>query len=69
MNSPRKVKFLIILALLIVVTLLTVIVFQLCNIIKTNNKLKSKQDQIERLEKEIDYWQNKQPESDYEVIL
>lgn len=68
MNSQKKVKFLIFLAIAIVITLLVVITFQLVNIIKINNKIDSQNQQITQLEKELDYYKNKQPQSDYEII-
>ena len=69
MNSQKKVKFLIFLAIVIVITLLVVITFQLVNIIKINNKIDSQNQQITQLEKELDYYKNKQPQTDYEIIL
>lgn len=68
MNSQKKVKFLIFLAIAIVITLLVVVTFQLVNIIKINNKIDSQNQQITQLEKELDYYKNKQPQSDYEII-
>ncbi len=68
MNSQKKVKFLIFLAILVVITLFVVIVFQLVNIIRINNKLDSQYQQISQLEEQLDYYKNKQPQSDYETI-
>lgn len=67
MTSQKKVKFLIGLAILIVVALLVTTIFQLVTIAKTNKELKAQQHQIETLNKELDYYQNKLP-SNYEEI-
>ena len=68
MKSPKKVKFLIFLAILVAVTLSVVISFQLVNIIKLNKKIEAQKKQISQLEQELDYNNNKQPQTDYETI-
>ena len=68
MTSQKKVKLLISFALLIIVTLFAVTVFQLVNIIIKQNKLNEQQQIIAQLEEKLDYYNNKQPESEYETI-
>lgn len=68
MNNQKKVKALISFLILIVVTLFVVSIFQIVNINKTKNKLIEQEKQIERLEQELDYHKNKNPNDDYEVI-
>ena len=59
MKTRSKVKILILLAVLIVVALIAISVFQLVKIIQTQNKITSQEQQIEQLEKELDYYKNK----------
>ena len=68
MRSEKKIKFLIFLSILLVVSLLTIVVFQIVNINKINNRLDSQNKQITQLEKDLDYYKNKQPESNFETI-
>ena len=68
MNNQKKVKALISFLILIVITLFVVSIFQIVNINKTKNKLIEQEKQIERLEQELDYHKNKNPNDDYEVI-
>ena len=68
MNNQKKVKTLISFLILIVVALFLVSIFQIVNINKTKNKLIEQEKQIERLEQELDYHKNKNPNEDYEVI-
>lgn len=67
MATQKKVKFLIGLAILIFVALLTVTIIQIVTIAKTKNELNQQKTQIEQLNKELDYYQNKLPEN-YEEI-
>ena len=69
MNTQKKVKFLIAVAMLFIVTLFVIVVAQIVNIAKTKNELSSQQQQIEQLEKELDYYKNKLPSKDYEEIV
>lgn len=68
MNNKRKVKSLICLLILIVVTLFTISIFQIVDINKTKHKLAKQDQQIEKLKEELDYHKNKNPNEDYEVI-
>ena len=69
MNNQRKVKFLIATAMLFAIALFVVVIAQIVNITKTQNKLTNQQQQIEQLEKELDYYKNKLPSEDYEEII
>ena len=68
MQSQRKIKFLIALALLLIICLLTVVVFQLINISKTNKKISLQQEQIQQLQQELDYHKNKLPSEKYNPV-
>ena len=68
MNSTRRIKFIIGLAILIVIALIAVVVFQLITLNKTKKELLQQQQQIERLQQEVDYYSNKQPNADYDSI-
>ena len=68
MQSQRKIKFLIALALLLIICLLTVVVFQLINISKTNKKISLQQEQIQQLQQELDYHKNKLPSEEYNPV-
>lgn len=54
--------------MLIIIALFVVVVIQLVNISKIKNQIESQQQQIETLDKELDYYKNKQPNEDYEVL-
>ncbi len=69
MNNQRKVKFLIAIAMLFAIALFVVVIVQIVNIAKTQNKLTNQQQQIEQLEKELDYYKNKLPNEDYDEII
>ena len=68
MINQKKVKTLLSLAIIIIVSLFVVVAFQLVNISKMSNALNSKKDQIQQLQQQLDYYQNKTPQSDYEEI-
>lgn len=68
MNNQNKVKSLIALAMLIIVVLFITVVIQLVNISKTQKEVLAKQEQIQQLEKQLDYYENKQPDSNYETV-
>lgn len=69
MSNQKKVKMLIALAMLIVAVLFVTVIVQLVNISKTKNKIEHQNQKIEQLEKDLDYYKNKQLEEDYEVIV
>ena len=69
MNNQKKVKFLIAVAMLFAIALFVIVVAQIVNISKTQNKLANQQQQIEQLEKELDYYKNKLPNEDDEEIV
>lgn len=59
MRSQKRIKFIIALAILIVVTLLTTTVVQLVCISKAKNKIEKQQEQIQTLNDKLDYYENK----------
>ena len=61
MKPNKRIKFLITLAITIVISLFVCVIFQIVNLNKTRRKIEQQREQIERLEKEIDYLQNKLP--------
>lgn len=67
MAPQKKVKFLIGLAIFVFVALLTISIIQIVTIAKTKKELNQQRTQIEQLNKELDYYQNKLPEN-YEEI-
>lgn len=69
MKNQKKIKTIFSLAILIVVSLLVVIGFQLFNIIKTQNTIKKQNQTIHQLEQELDYYQNKNLDNAYEEIV
>ena len=68
MNSPKRIKFIIGLAIIIVVALLTVIVFQIVNITKAKKEIAKQQDQIRELNEKLDYYQNKTNISPFNIL-
>ena len=69
MKNQKKVKFLIAIAMLFAIALFVIVIAQIVNIAKTQTKLTNQQQQIEKLEKELDYYKNKLPNQDYEEIV
>lgn len=57
----KRIKFIIFLAVTILIALFALTVFQLIDLHKTKKELISQREQISQLEKELDYYQNKQP--------
>ena len=68
MNNQKKVKSLIGFLILLAITLFAVSIFQIVNINQTKQKITEQEKQIEKLEQELDYHKNKNPNEDYEVI-
>ena len=68
MNNQKKVKALIMFAMLVVIALFVTTIVQLVNISKTKKELIAQQQTIEQLQKELDYHQNKQPTQEHEEI-
>lgn len=68
MNSQKKVKAVILLAIVIAVALFVTIAIQLVNIYKVRKEVEKQQNQIELLEKKLDYYENKLPDSNNDVI-
>ena len=68
MKSQAKVKFLIMLAILILIALFSLIGFQLYKIIKTENRINAQQEQITKLKQELDYYNNKLIENEHNSI-
>ena len=69
MNNQKKVKALFSLSILIIVALFVTVVFQLVNIVKIKNNINSQKQQIEQLEQQLDYYENKEPETNYEEVI
>ena len=57
----KRIKFIIFLAVTILIALFVLTIFQLIDLHKTKKELTSQREQISQLEKELDYYQNKQP--------
>ena len=56
----KRIKFIIFLATTLLIALFALTVFQLVDLYKTKKELVSQREQISQLEKELDYYQNKQ---------
>lgn len=56
----KRIKFIIFLAIVTLIALFALTVFQLIDLHKTKKQLTFQQEQISQLEKELDYYQNKQ---------
>ena len=67
MNSTARIKFVIAVALLIIIALFSIVVFQLINISKIKKEINAQQHQIQQLEKVLDQ-NNKTPNTDYDSI-
>ncbi|MBQ8615857.1 MAG: hypothetical protein IJ415_04750 [Clostridia bacterium] len=68
MKSQTKVKSVILLAIVILIALFGLVGFQLFKIIQANNKIESQQQQIANLQQQVDYYNNKSPNSNHEII-
>ena len=68
MRPNRKIKLLISLSLLTLIILVGVVVFQVVKINQTKDKLSNQEKQIAKLEQELDFWKNKNNNSNYEEI-
>ena len=67
MSIQKKVKLLISLAILIIIALFSIVVIQIINISKANKEIHRQQEQIQRLENQLDSY-NKTPNTDFEEI-
>ena len=68
MSVQSRFKLIVSSAIAIVAILFVVIIAQTVNIIKARSTLLDQQQQIQALEKKLDYYENKRPETDYEII-
>lgn len=69
MSNQKKVKLVLMFAILIVIALVFVSVYQIIDIAKTKKHIETQQTQIEQLQKELDQNQNKLPQDNYEDII
>lgn len=67
MTQTRKVKFLISLAILIIVALFAVTIVQIVKINTAKNQIAKQQEQIQQLEKQLNSYE-KTPNGDFETI-
>ena len=67
MKATKKVKFIIFLATLIIITLFTTVIVQVVKINIAENKISKQQQQIELLEKELDSYE-KNPDTNFEPV-
>ena len=67
MKSQRKIKLIIGLAVIVVISLFALTVFQLVKIYKTNQKIEQQNKQIEQLANQLEYYKNKYSDSGYEI--
>ena len=67
MANQRRIKFLIALAIIILIALFALITTQLIFIGKTRKELTSQQKEIEELNRKLDYYENKLPDSGYDI--
>lgn len=58
MKSQAKVKFIILLSIMVMVALFVIIGFQLFKIGKVKKQISAQQYQIQQLQKELDYYNN-----------
>ena len=68
MKSQAKVKFFILLAIMVVVALFGLLGFQLYKIIQANKQISLQQQQISSLQKQMDYYENKLPNTEHDNI-
>lgn len=69
MKSQAKVKFVIFLALIIIVAMLSLLCFQLVKINQVKKKIYSQQQQISQLQEQLDYFNNKTTDSEHDSII
>ena len=67
MKATKKVKFIIFIATLIILTLFATVITQVVKINIAENKISKQQQQTELLEKELDSYE-KNPDSDFEPV-
>ena len=68
MRSQKKVKLLLFCAMIIIIALLFTTIYQIVTIQKNNNTINEQNKQISQLEKELEYHNNKSPETNYTPI-
>ena len=68
MQSQIKIKFIIFVAIIIPIALFGVVGFQLFKINQTNKKLREQEQQIELLQEQLDYYENKTPSGEHDSI-
>ena len=68
MESQARVKFLIFIAILVLVGLFSLIGFQLYKIIETENRINNQQEQITKLQQQLDYYNNKIIDGEHDSI-
>ena len=68
MNIQKKVKSIIFFAILLVIVLFATVIIQLVNIHKTKQTIAAQEQQIQQLEKTLDYYESKLPNKDHDSI-
>ena len=67
MIAQKKIKFIIMVAMLIIISLCLIVVAQTINIVKSKKEISNQQQQIQQLTYQLDSYE-KTPNSDYESI-
>ena len=68
MSDQKKIKLIISLAILIIIALFAIVLFQIVNISKSKKEIANQQKQIHQLEKQLNFYE-KTPNTDYEEII
>lgn len=68
MQNQIKIKFIILVAIIIPIALFGIVGFQLFKINQTNKKLHKQEQQIELLQEQLDYYENKAPSGEHDSI-
>ncbi|MBQ9795796.1 MAG: hypothetical protein IJW36_02385 [Clostridia bacterium] len=68
MKSQAKVKFLIMLAVVILIAIFALLSFQLFKINQIKKQIAIQKNQISNLEQQIDFYENKQESTEYDTI-
>lgn len=67
MKSQAKVKFLILLAVIVLIALFSIVGFQLIKISQIKKEISNQQNQIDSLQQQLDYYE-KLPSTDHDSI-
>ena len=69
MREQTKIKSIIFLAIIVLIALFAIVITQLVFISKTRKELNLQKQQLQELNKKLDYYENKYPDESFDIVV